>query len=211
MTITTVARVVEALREGIREGRWVPGQRMVEADLTEEMAVGRGPIREALRILSGDGLVELIPHRGARIRRVDKSEAVNIQQVLGTLQFLSADLILAQPICEEDISELRERYTAIVRAVERRDRGEIMRAALAYQSHCNVMSRNPYIELAMRRLNVEFLSGAVAAALETGALVEAVSRHGELTEAFARQDADLVRAIMRESYERVIAAFSPAS
>ena len=206
---TAVAAVVAILRDGIRDGRWVPGQRMVEADLTEELGVGRGPVREALRILSGDGLVELIPHRGARIRRIGRDEAAHVHQVLGALQFLSADLLMNRSLSPADIAALRECNRAITAAVDRRDRAEMMRAALAYQAQCNAMSGNPYIDLAMRRLNVEYLSGAMALAMDTDTLVAALCRHGELTEAIAQRDADTARVIMQESYARVIDAFVP--
>ena len=58
-------QVVAALIRGLQAGRYVPGQRLIEADLTKELKVSRGPVREALKRLAAEGLVSLIPHRGA--------------------------------------------------------------------------------------------------------------------------------------------------
>src|SRR5271166_2059901 len=66
----TVAFIVERLREDILAGRLAPGSRLVECDLTARFSVSRGPVREALRRLAADGLIEHWAHRGAVVRRL---------------------------------------------------------------------------------------------------------------------------------------------
>jgi DNA-binding GntR family transcriptional regulator len=70
----TVAFIVEGLREDILAGRLEPGSRLIENDLTLRFAVSRGPVREGLRRLSADGLIEHRPHRGAIVRRLTERE-----------------------------------------------------------------------------------------------------------------------------------------
>jgi DNA-binding GntR family transcriptional regulator len=70
----TVAFIVEGLREDILAGRLEPGSRLIENDLTVRFAVSRGPVRESLRRLSADGLIEDRPHRGAIVRRLTERE-----------------------------------------------------------------------------------------------------------------------------------------
>jgi len=65
----TVNYVLSYVREGILEGRYAPGQRLIEADLTRELGISRGPLREALHRLAGDNLLEIVPNRGALVRR----------------------------------------------------------------------------------------------------------------------------------------------
>ena len=65
----TVAFIVEKLRADILAGRLAPGTRLVECDLTARFAVSRGPVREALRRLAAEGLIEHLPNRGALVRR----------------------------------------------------------------------------------------------------------------------------------------------
>lgn len=65
----TVDYVLNHVREGIFVGRYAPGQRLIEADLTRELGISRGPLREALHRLAGDNLLEIVPNRGAIVRR----------------------------------------------------------------------------------------------------------------------------------------------
>jgi len=74
----TVDYVMQHLREGIVEGRYAPGQRLIEADLTRELGVSRGPLREALRRLSADNLLEIVPNRGAVVRRLSMREMLEL-------------------------------------------------------------------------------------------------------------------------------------
>jgi DNA-binding GntR family transcriptional regulator len=83
---------VEHLREGILFGRFAPGQRLVEIDLTAEFGVSRGPLREAFRRLSVEGLVETIPNRGAMVRRLSFKETAELFQIRSALETLAAQL-----------------------------------------------------------------------------------------------------------------------
>jgi DNA-binding GntR family transcriptional regulator len=83
-------QVVRALIDGLRSGRYVPGQRLIEADLTSELKLSRGPVREALKRLSAEGLVSLIPHRGAYIRKLTRREVHDILVIQESLTGLAA-------------------------------------------------------------------------------------------------------------------------
>lgn len=62
------ARIYEELRRAILHGRYLPGERLTEVELATEFSVSRTPVREAIRQLAVDGLIELLPHRGAVVR-----------------------------------------------------------------------------------------------------------------------------------------------
>ncbi|MPZ60406.1 MAG: FCD domain-containing protein [Propionibacteriales bacterium] len=84
------AEVTSAIREAIFSGVFVAGQRLVEADLCEQFNASRGAVRSALLELAGDGLVERIAHRGARVRSVTLDEAIEIYEVRMVLEALCA-------------------------------------------------------------------------------------------------------------------------
>jgi DNA-binding GntR family transcriptional regulator len=88
----TVDRVFQHLKDGILSGRYAPGQRLIESDLTSELTVSRGPLREAFRKLSAEGLVESIPNRGAIVRRLSHKETQELFQIRGALEVLAARL-----------------------------------------------------------------------------------------------------------------------
>jgi len=84
--LTGTRRAVTALREGIRAGRYVPGQRLVEADLAAEIGVGRNSLREAFSRLASEGLVLIEPHRGASIRRRTRAEVAQLYDLSEDLE-----------------------------------------------------------------------------------------------------------------------------
>ena len=90
--LTGTQRAVTALREGIRAGRYVPGQRLVEADLAAEIGVGRNSLREAFSRLASEGLVLIEPHRGASIRRRTRAEVAQLYDLSEVLEGLAARL-----------------------------------------------------------------------------------------------------------------------
>src|SRR5262245_30660482 len=67
---SVVERVIAYIRGGIRDGRLVPGQRLIEGDLQAALQVSRGPIREAMRRLAADNILKVELHKGARVRRL---------------------------------------------------------------------------------------------------------------------------------------------
>lgn len=101
MTITLQAEPVSAhgrketsvadyLSSAILNGRYVPGQRLVETELAAILGVSRGPIREAFRRLSTAGLIEIVPNRGAVVRRLSMTEALELFDIRTELEALAA-------------------------------------------------------------------------------------------------------------------------
>jgi DNA-binding GntR family transcriptional regulator len=82
--------VATQIRRALRAGDLVPGQRLVEQDLADQYGVTRNSAREALFDLAADDVVELVPHRGARIRVVSVEEAVQITECRAALERLCA-------------------------------------------------------------------------------------------------------------------------
>lgn len=85
-------RVVEHICSSILAGRYVPGQRLVEADLTHKLRVSRGPVREAFRRLDALGILARSMHRGASIRTLDRTEALDLLVATEPVSLLAARL-----------------------------------------------------------------------------------------------------------------------
>jgi DNA-binding GntR family transcriptional regulator len=84
--------VAAALRERILNGEFRPGERLVEAKLSEELGVSRMPVREALRVLAAEGVVTIEPRRGAAVTIHDDDQIREIVEVRATLEGLNAKL-----------------------------------------------------------------------------------------------------------------------
>src|SRR5579875_3776535 len=81
-----------ALRDAIIDGRLAPGDRIVEAEIARQMAISRAPIREAIRKLEQDGLLEYLPRRGAVIVRLSPAEVRDVYHVRAHLERYAARL-----------------------------------------------------------------------------------------------------------------------
>ena len=91
-TESVVEFTISAIRNGIRDGRFVPGQRLVVADLTSALGVSAGPLREAIRRLSGENLIDIVPNCGAMVRKLDQRDLAEIYQLREAVEGLAAEL-----------------------------------------------------------------------------------------------------------------------
>ncbi len=107
----TVDYVLEELRNGVMQGRYAPGQRLIEADLTRDLGVSRGPLREAFRRLSAEGLLESVPLRGTLVRRLTLREMKELFQIRVQLETLAAQLA-AEAVADRAIRARFERDVA---------------------------------------------------------------------------------------------------
>jgi len=128
----TVDRIVnnpprpeDEIRQAIVSGRLQPNERLIETSLSQALGVGRSAVRTALARLEHEGLVEHEPHRGARVRLVDESEAVEILEARAVLEGLAARHA-ATRATERDIADLR-RILASMRGLL--DRGDLLGAS----------------------------------------------------------------------------------
>lgn len=85
-------RVANSIIKGVLRRDYVVGQRLIESDLTEQLQVSRGTVREALKILAANGVIEIVPHRGALIRGLSLADAESLLALLEVLTGLAARL-----------------------------------------------------------------------------------------------------------------------
>ena len=103
--------VIDTIREAIVYGQYQPGDRLVEDKLAEELAVSRNPIREALLALEGEGLVKMVPRKGATVAHLSEEETREIVELQAALEGLSARLAARRctPDLGRRITELLDR------------------------------------------------------------------------------------------------------
>jgi DNA-binding GntR family transcriptional regulator len=123
---------VDRLRRAILAGDMAPGQRLVEEELAQMLAVTRASLRAALFDLTADGLVERIPNRGARVRTITIDEAVAITECRIALEGLCAAKA-AEQVSAVQADQLRELGTELERSVAD---GELLKySALNHELH----------------------------------------------------------------------------
>ncbi len=138
---TVVENAIATLREAIRDGRLAQGQRLVVADVKDLLGVSAGPVREAIRRLTGEGLVDVVPHKGAIVRRFSSNDVREIFEAREVVEGLAARLA-AEKI---DQGDNRRRLKACRDGMKR-----AARDGLAYIQHNQEFHRLVY-ELADNR------------------------------------------------------------
>ena len=98
--------VFENLREAILEGKLEPGQRIMEVQLAEQLGVSRTPVREAIRKLELEGLVVMLPRKGAYVADMSLKDIIDVLEIRSSLEGLAAYLA-ADRITEEGVERLK--------------------------------------------------------------------------------------------------------
>ena len=113
-------RLREAIEEEITTGKLVPGSRLDEVELAKRFDVSRTPVREALNLLLGEGLIEMRPRRGAVVARVSPQRLVEMFEVMAELEAMCA-LLAARRMTEDEFAEIEVAHAACQGAVAARD------------------------------------------------------------------------------------------
>ncbi|MGF6174954.1 DNA-binding GntR family transcriptional regulator [Ensifer sp. 4252] len=113
--------LVSHLRDMIIEGDLSPGTRLHEGQLGEQLGVSRTPLREAIKYLASEGLVELVPSRGAVVKRFSAKDVHDMLTVLQTLEELAGKLA-CEAASDAGIAEVRALHDEMVRRYKVGDR-----------------------------------------------------------------------------------------
>lgn len=126
--------VYEQLKFQILTGKITPGTRMMEVELAEEMGVSRTPVREAIRKLEKEGMVNIEPRRGAYASDISVKDMVDILEVREDLEGLAASLA-AERITEEQTEELRRITKGYGDAIQNSDTEQIIHFDELFHKH----------------------------------------------------------------------------
>ncbi len=151
-----IERVFAGILSDLSEGRSVPGQRLVEADLSARFGVTRGAAREALKGLAAERVVELIPNRGAHIRILSRRDVLNILLVMEMITGLAARQ--AAENCDADgVVFIRARLAALLRFRDDPDAAGFIQARNEFLRAITVLARNNELLPAMRGAHVNLV------------------------------------------------------
>ena len=112
--------VFNTLRQAILKGELGPGERLMEIQLAERLGGSRTPIREAIRKLELEGLVLMIPRKGAEVAKISEKSLRDVLELRRSLEELAIELA-CQRMTEEEIDELEDAQRAFRKAVDSKD------------------------------------------------------------------------------------------
>jgi DNA-binding GntR family transcriptional regulator len=198
---SVVERLFERMRTHIIEGRFAPGQRLVEADLTEQFGISRGPLREAVRRLAAEGLVDITHNRGARVKRLDHGEVIALYEVREVMEGLAARLA-AERASTAERKEIKSVFDEMAKALKANDvRGYI---GLNSRFHALIMqaARNPALDSALTRLQTPVLRVQFESMMTRDVVNESFEEHRGIVEAIAGKNAEQAERLMRHHVRR---------
>lgn len=199
----TVAFIVERLREDIWAGRLEPGSRLIESDLTARFAVSRGPVRESLRRLSADGLIEHRPHRGAVVRRLTEREIRELFLIRIEMEALAARLAAVA-----EAPERRARFAASIEPIHSnaaRNPCDYLKENAAFHDAVMALADNLELRDLAIRLQLPLIMAQVGDVLTPPVLEASVREHRAIAKAILERDPEAASARMREHLERAAA------
>jgi DNA-binding GntR family transcriptional regulator len=201
--VVVTTPVTDRLRDDILDGTFPPGERLIELQLTERYGVGRAAIRAALVELDAEGLVQREANRGATVRRITVSEAVEITQARAVLEGLIARLA-AERASDEDRAELRSLFAEMTASVDRDDKLRYSKLNRALHATVRRIARHRVADELVAKLRNRSAHHQFRLALVPGRAVESLGQHGAIVDAVVAGDPEAAEAAMRAHLASVI-------
>ena len=187
--------VAQRLRALIVEGGIAPGQKLNERELAEQLQVSRTPLREALKLLTAEGLVEHLPNRGAIAVQLSADDVAHAFEVMGALEGLSGELACAR-ISDEELAELQALNFEMRAHHARRDLPAYYRLNAQIHLAINRAARNPVLSEVYDRLNARLQALRFSSNFDTEKWNAAVRDHDAMIEALVARDGARLRRIL---------------
>ena len=185
----------EAIRRLIFDGTYEPGSRLKEAELSKMMGISRAPVREAILILAGEGLVRVEPQRGAFVASFAPEKIRELYEVREALEATAVRLA-----CERARREDAERVVGYLESAEGAFRGaspELYLRDLDFHRQLCDLSGNRTLAESAARMHAQLLLARSRAALDPERAREVYEEHRRIAGAVARGDAEGAEAAVR--------------
>lgn len=199
--------VLERLRDMIIEGRLAPGQRINEGLVGAQLGVSRTPLREAIKTLASEGLVEIQPAKGAIVRKFSARDLLQILEVLKTLEQLGGRMACAEAN-DQTIAAITAMHDEMMALYAKRDRLDYFKLNQAIHSALVAASGNAVLvemhgTLQARIKRLRFI-GNEGPEKWAGAVAE----HEEMMAALARRDGEALAAAIGKHMDSTLVRVS---
>jgi DNA-binding GntR family transcriptional regulator len=188
-------QVAHRLRQMLVEGRIAPGAKLNERELSEVLDVSRTPLREAIKMLAAEGLVELLPNRGAIAVQLTEEDVRNTFEVMAGLEAQSGELA-AQRITDAELAEIRAMHFEMLAAYTRRDLSNYYRLNAAIHRAINAAAKNPVLGATYDRVNARLQALRFRSNQDEEKWKSAMREHEQMVEALAARDPAAMRTVL---------------
>lgn len=193
---TLHSQVVLSITEMIERGEIGLGQKIEEASLAESFGVSRTPIREALRILNKQGVVELVPHKGAFVRKFSIKEIEDIFQLLAILEGTCAELAVSK-MTPEDVKKIEKLHGDLERQYKAKDYNAYKKASNKLHRYLMEIAGNAAIIEAIEEFNQKIVLYRNRQLYEPDRLNKSIQAHRKLLDALLEKKGQKAKTAMK--------------
>ena len=188
-------QVAQRLRQMLVENQIAPGAKLNERELAEVLEVSRTPLREAIKMLAAEGLVELLPNRGAIAVELTQADVLDTFEVMAGLEALSGELA-AQRITEAELAEIRATHYEMLAAYTRRDLPAYYRLNAQIHRGINAAAKNSVLTATYNQVNARLQALRFRSNQDEAKWKQAMTEHDRMIDALGKRDAAAMRAVL---------------
>lgn len=196
--------VFNTLRQAILRGELKPGERLMEIQLANKLGVSRTPIREALRKLELEGLVNMVPRKGAEVADITEKSLRDVLEVRKALEELSVQLT-CEKITEEEIEELKRVAERFKDTLDDQDVTKIAEADVAFHDVIYTATDNQKLILLLNNLREQMYRYRVEYLKKEEAYPQLIAEHEELIDNISKRNKEEATRIMCEHIDNQVA------
>jgi len=195
--LTLSQRVYEHLRDEILADHLLPGTELSEVALSKELAISRGPIREAMGRLAAEGLITMRPRRRAEVRSLTPQELIDAYQVREALEVMAVRLLIRR-VTEADLARLEELIDQMAAHSAEGAVREFFTANVSFHELLCELSGNPKLQEVHHRLEGEIGRFQNRTLALRGSMDDSLTEHRAILAAVRLRDADRAAALTAE-------------
>lgn len=189
-------QVADRLREQIYQHELAPGDPIDEMALCELYGISRTPLREALKVLSSEGLIELIPRRGSFVRSMDIDELNELFPVMAVLEGLCAREAV-ENCTPRDLKQLEKMHGKLEECAEQGNIDAYYEQNFVFHQAIQDLSGNKWLQRIIGDLRKVLRLARHMQLTIPGRLQESLKEHRQIIQAFSQQNADLADQTMQ--------------
>ncbi len=190
-------RVLDALRDAILNGDFQPGQPLIETELAAQLGTSRAPLREALQILSTEGLVEIVPYHGATVRTLNRRDIEELYSLRSLLETFAARQIIENNNAEA-VPALREVFEQMLKAAEAEDIKQVNALDRDFHDTLIVMSDHKLLDSTWNAVSLAVRYVMAQRNRRNSDMRQIAYNHLPIIEAIEKKDIPLVTRLLEE-------------
>jgi DNA-binding GntR family transcriptional regulator len=188
--------VVEHMRNLIVEAVLAPGTKLNERELCETLGISRTPLREALKVLAAEGLIEILPNRGASVSKLSETEIMETFELMSVLEAMSGELA-CERITVVEIAEIKALHYAMLACKAQNDLPGYYSRNQAIHNKINEAARNSVLHQTYLSLNRRLQALRFRSNFHVDKWDRAAHDHDEMVKALEARDGKRLAEILR--------------